>query len=67
MYSVGGEGEEENLLGGMPPSLQTLIYLCCLYRQASGCGGDGYSEKDSHSPCKKVTATLLTDVQIQQE
>ena len=51
----------------MPPAAQTILSLCCLRRRTSRSGGDSYPKKDSQSPCNKVAATLLTDVQIRQE
>ena len=65
--ALDGAGQEENVLGGMPPEVQTLLSLCCLHLRTDGCGGDGYPEKDSHLTRNKVAATLLTDVRILQE
>ena len=58
VYSGGGAGEEEDVLGVMPPTTLTLLSLHCLRQRASGCGGNGYPEKYSQSTRNKVAATL---------
>ena len=60
-------GEEEDAYGGLPPAASTLLPLCRLYGQAAGGGGNGYLEKDSHSPDHQVEAVLLEEVWIHQE
>ena len=65
--SGGREGKETHVPGGMPQAAQALLPLCGLGLWVSGCGGDGYPEEDSHSPCNKVAATLLTNVRLRQD
>ena len=60
-------GGEEDVPGGLPPEMLTLIPLCCLGGQAAGGGGEGYTEKDSQSPGHQVAGALLKDVRIRQE
>ena len=62
-----GAGEEEDVLGDMPPTMQTLLYLRCLRQRAAGCGGKGYPEKVIQLPRNKVAETLLLDVRIRQD
>ena len=53
--SAGGRtGKEEYVLGCMPPTTPKLLSLRFLRQCTDGCGGDGYPEKDSQSPRKKV-------------
>ena len=61
------KGEEEDVPGGLPPATSTLLFLCGLGGRASGGGGDGYPEKDIHSPSHQVAAAELKDVWIRQE
>ena len=67
MPAGGGEGEEAGVPGGMPPSEQALLPLCCLGVWTAGYGGDGNPENDSQLPGHKVAATLLKYVWLRQE
>ena len=67
MSGVGGEEEEAEVPGGMPPAAQALLPLCRLGGWISGSGGDGNPEKVSQLPGHQVAANLLKDVWLRQE
>ena len=67
MPPQGVTGEEEDVSGGLPPAASALLPLFHLGGRAAVGGGDGYSEKDSHSPVDQVEAVLLEYVWIRQE
>ena len=59
MSSGGGEGEEADVPGGMPPAAQAILPLCRLGVWIDGSGGNGNPEELSQWPGHQVAATLL--------
>ena len=53
--------------GGLPPVTLNVFALCWFHWWVTGCGDRGYSERDSHLPCKKVASIILKYVWIRQE
>ena len=55
--NVGGEGEEADVPGGIPPAVQALLRLRRLGGRISWSGGDSNPEKVSQFPGQEVAAT----------
>ena len=67
MSTGGGEGEEADVPGGMPPAVPALLPLYILGGWTDGGGGDGNLEEVSQSPGHQMEETLLEDVWIHEE
>ena len=67
MPAGGGEGEEADVPGGIPPEFQALLPLFCLDGWTAWSGGDSNPENYIQSPGHNVAATLLEDVRLRQE
>ena len=67
MPAGGGEGEEADVPGGIPPEFQALLPLFCLDGWNAGGGVYGNLEEVSQLPRHQVEATLLEDVWVHQE
>ena len=64
MSVVGGEREEVDVPGDMPPLAQALLPLFRFGGWIAGSGGNRNPEKVSQSPGHQVAETLLEDVLV---
>ena len=67
VFTGGGEGEEEDVPGGMPSSAQAILPLFCLGGWVSWSGGNSNPEKVSQSLGHRLSVTLLKDVWVHQK
>ena len=67
MSTGGGAGEEEDVLGSLTTKTSTILSLSFLSQWVAGGGGDGFPEKESQLPRKKLAATQLENMRICQD